>query len=861
MGVRYANFLKGTLQQSIAADATTIYIEPEEEEKLPAFAVDDYAVMVLYDQSLDPEIIHVTAHADGALTVTRAQEDTTAQAWPAGTIATNDITAATVEALASVGALARFTGTATGTNDITITAAGGSTVPAPTNGDEVFFQAAADNTGAVTITYTNGVDDIGPTALVHEDGEPLEAGDLQGGWFHTIRYHTGFSKWVLVSQGSYQLHASQINDGPLVSANQLSNGRFDDWHTATSFVDPVTATEVANGYYIEFDGTIGNFTISRQDFALGQTDVEGDPKHYLRWAHTSAGSGSAHRRLRTKVGRVHNHAGEKVIRSVYMKADASRNVTAKIIQHFGSGGSPSADVECESEVFALTTSWQRFDILDTLPSISGKTLGSGDDDALILSLDLPVNTTMTIEVAMDQFETGHIASKPGSDWPLDTRKGGTGRSYATFAALVAGIEAAISGGWLTQTEFDTGNPDLAAIEALAGTSGILAKTAASTWALRTFADTTGLTWTNPAGVAGNPSVALSSGLVNYHSDPMSVAELASITGTFGTAAFVADSTLAHLAGVETFTANKNFRGAVGAALLTFENTTTSHEMEVRFQSSGNLFELVPAPSGTADTAKGFGFDFATNRWQADVTLLLASGAQLIAPDGTAAAPSVRIGDEENGWYSSGANELSLSLAGSQRLVVSGTHLALSPGSLRLSLTDGSVSSPGMRFASETGSGIYRIGASNIGMAVSGALVFDWNATRLLMAAGFDLVLSSTVTPTSTHSAGFRGSPVTSGEKSGSYTGVGADMGGSVPFTAAATFTIPTNAAVAAPIGSTLHLPSLTGGGTITVHPDSGVTLRRGDGTAGTGDRSIIADSGATLWKRGTNEWYLFGPQA
>lgn len=56
-------------------------------------------------------------------------------------------------------------------------------------------------------------------------------------------------------------------------------------------------------------------------------------------------------------------------------------------------------------------------------------------------------------------------------------------------------------------------PDLKAIEALAGTSGLLAKTAANTWALRTLAaPAAGLTITNPAGVAGNPTFALANDL-------------------------------------------------------------------------------------------------------------------------------------------------------------------------------------------------------------------------------------------------------------------------------------------------------------------------------------------------------------
>ena len=54
------------------------------------------------------------------------------------------------------------------------------------------------------------------------------------------------------------------------------------------------------------------------------------------------------------------------------------------------------------------------------------------------------------------------------------------------------------------------------------------------------------------------------------------------------------------------------------------------------------------------------------------------------------------------------------------------------------------------------------------------------------------------------------------------------------------------------------IENLNGGGTLTIHPDTGVTLRRGDGTAGTGDRIVAANSCVTIRKRGTNEWYIYG---
>ena len=66
-------------------------------------------------------------------------------------------------------------------------------------------------------------------------------------------------------------------------------------------------------------------------------------------------------------------------------------------------------------------------------------------------------------------------------------------------------------------------------------------------------------------------------------------------------------------------------------------------------------------------------------------------------------------------------------------------------------------------------------------------------------------------------------------------------------------TIPTNATVAFPIGTEIRVTQL-GTGQTTITPAAGVTLRSNAGkNKTTGQYSV-----ATLFKRGLNEWYLFG---
>jgi hypothetical protein len=66
-------------------------------------------------------------------------------------------------------------------------------------------------------------------------------------------------------------------------------------------------------------------------------------------------------------------------------------------------------------------------------------------------------------------------------------------------------------------------------------------------------------------------------------------------------------------------------------------------------------------------------------------------------------------------------------------------------------------------------------------------------------------------------------------------------------------TIPTNATVAFPIGTEIRVTQL-GAGQTTITPAAGVTLR----SESSKNKTVGQYSVATLFKRGLNEWYLFG---
>lgn len=195
-------------------------------------------------------------------------------------------------------------------------------------------------------------------------------------------------------------HATQLY---ATARNRIRNGDFQVWQRGTSF----TADGVgADGWRITL-GTGGAATVTRQAFTLGQTDVPGEPTYYLRWVHGTNSSSAP--TLAQRVEGVRTLAGQSATVSFYAKAGGSLSVGGVLRQNFGTGGSPSSDVDTSLGSFSVTTSWARYTATVSVPSISGKTLGTAAD-FLELRLTGPTGATYTLEVADVQVEPGASAT-------------------------------------------------------------------------------------------------------------------------------------------------------------------------------------------------------------------------------------------------------------------------------------------------------------------------------------------------------------------------------------------------------------------------------------------------------------------
>ena len=207
--------------------------------------------------------------------------------------------------------------------------------------------------------------------------------------------------------------------GPLSFRNKIINGSFDIWQRGTS--------QTSSGYGSDDrwrnDHTGSTKTHSQQLFTVGQTEVPGNPRYFSRTVVTSAaGSGNQVNKYQYIEG-VRNLAGQTATLSFWAKADANKNMAIEFVQSFGTGGSPSATiVSIGVTTCALTTSWKKFTVTVSIPSISGKTLGSNNDDSLALVFWFDAGSTYnsrtnslgqqsgTFDIAQVQLEAGSTAT-------------------------------------------------------------------------------------------------------------------------------------------------------------------------------------------------------------------------------------------------------------------------------------------------------------------------------------------------------------------------------------------------------------------------------------------------------------------
>lgn len=216
------------------------------------------------------------------------------------------------------------------------------------------------------------------------------------------------------------------SNAPLVFRNKIINGGFDIWQRGTS--------QTSNGYGSDDRWNNANSgstkTASQQTFTVGQTDVPNNPRYWARTVVTSVAGASNYCLKYQSIENVATLSGQTATLSFWAKADASKNMAVEFYQGFGTGGSPSTVVSgIGVTTCALTTSWKYFTVTVSIPSISGKTLGTNNDHSLSVNFWFDAGSSFnsrtnslgqqsgTFDIAQVQLEQG-LSATPFEQRPI-----------------------------------------------------------------------------------------------------------------------------------------------------------------------------------------------------------------------------------------------------------------------------------------------------------------------------------------------------------------------------------------------------------------------------------------------------------
>ena len=171
--------------------------------------------------------------------------------------------------------------------------------------------------------------------------------------------------------------------GGAATTNAIINGAFEI--NQRNFVSGTADKTFGLDRWYMGRGGDGTTTYSAQTFTPGTTPGGFESANFARIVTTGQTGVDVFTLLQQTVEDVRTFAGSTVTLSFYAKADSGTPaIFAELAQNFGSGGSPSSTVIVPGGKSTLSTSWQRFSVTISLPSISGKTIGTNANSSALL---------------------------------------------------------------------------------------------------------------------------------------------------------------------------------------------------------------------------------------------------------------------------------------------------------------------------------------------------------------------------------------------------------------------------------------------------------------------------------------------
>lgn len=150
-------------------------------------------------------------------------------------------------------------------------------------------------------------------------------------------------------------------------------------------------------------GQVNNFVFNR--FLPGQTQVPSNPIYYLSSSCTAPASASSSR-IEFYIGDSNTFETYDIAFGFWARSAFGSAVSITAVQYFGSGGSPSPTVGTVIFSATLTPDWAFYQGTITIPSISGKTLGTNNDDTFSIWISYPSGTIYQVDQTNIQCQLG-----------------------------------------------------------------------------------------------------------------------------------------------------------------------------------------------------------------------------------------------------------------------------------------------------------------------------------------------------------------------------------------------------------------------------------------------------------------------
>lgn len=202
--------------------------------------------------------------------------------------------------------------------------------------------------------------------------------------------------------------------------NKIINGAMDIWQRGTSIALGYGLVRGADRWYTNSDSGLSG-TTSRQAFTAGAAPSSGyEFAYFMRQNITGVSGGSFIVIAGQDIEDVRTFAGQTITVSFWAKADTTRTYGVSYQQQFGTGG--SSPVYGPSVNVTLSTSWARYSVNIDVPSLAGKTVGTGS--YFLFYILASTVSTQTLDIAGVQAETGNVAT------PFTTASGSIGGELA-----------------------------------------------------------------------------------------------------------------------------------------------------------------------------------------------------------------------------------------------------------------------------------------------------------------------------------------------------------------------------------------------------------------------------------------------